>query len=71
MVNRTQKDFALQKNDPQDTSPAIHHSRSSARSRSQENIHNDDVIISLADAYENKRARQVNEWERRQVVNTF
>ncbi len=31
---------------------------------------NDDVIISLSDAYENKRARQVFEWEkvRRQNV---
>lgn len=25
---------------------------------------NDDLIISLSDAYENKRARQVFEWER-------
>lgn len=25
---------------------------------------NDDLIVSLADAYENKRARQVFEWER-------
>ena len=25
---------------------------------------NDDLIVSLADAYENKRARQVVEWER-------
>lgn len=24
----------------------------------------DDVIVSLADAYENKRARQVTEWEK-------
>ena len=28
---------------------------------------NDDVIGSLSDAYENKRARQVSEWERRFV----
>ncbi len=28
------------------------------------NKFNDDLIISLADAYENKRARQVFEWER-------
>jgi len=26
----------------------------------------DDVILSLANAYENKRARQVTEWERAQ-----
>lgn len=27
----------------------------------------DDVILSLSNAYENKRARQVTEWERAQV----
>jgi hypothetical protein len=29
-----------------------------------ENLPNDDLIVSLSDAYENKRARQVFEWER-------
>lgn len=35
-----------------------------------DNLSNDDVIVSLVDAYENKRARQVFEWEkvRRQNV---
>jgi hypothetical protein len=28
----------------------------------------DDIILSLANAYENKRARQVNEWERVQTT---
>jgi len=28
----------------------------------------DDVIVSLADAHENKRARQVTEWERAQPL---
>jgi hypothetical protein len=28
----------------------------------------DDIILSLANAYENKRARQVSEWERVQVT---
>ena len=39
-------------------------------SRSKDNNVNDDLIVSLADAYENKRARQVVEWEkvRRQNV---
>ncbi len=39
-------------------------------SKQTENSINDDVIASLADAYENKRARQVFEWEkvRRQNV---
>ena len=29
---------------------------------------NDDIIMSLANAYENKRARQVTEWERVQTT---
>ena len=39
-------------------------------SKQRENSANDDLIVSLSDAYENKRARQVFEWEkvRRQNV---
>jgi hypothetical protein len=39
-------------------------------SKQTENSTNDDVIVSLSDAYENQRARQVFEWEkvRRQNV---
>ena len=33
-------------------------------SKQNENSINDDVIVSLVDAYENKRARQVFEWEK-------
>lgn len=39
---------------------------SSGRSRSKGHMVNDDIIVSLSDAYENRRARQVTEWERRQ-----
>jgi hypothetical protein len=41
-----------------------------AKNKSRENSTNDDLIVSLSDAYENKRARQVFEWEkaRRQNV---
>lgn len=31
--------------------------------KSKDNSTNDDLIVSLQDAYENKRARQVFEWE--------
>lgn len=31
--------------------------------KSKDNVTSDDLIISLQDAYENKRARQVFEWE--------
>ena len=30
--------------------------------------HDDDIILSLSNAYENKRARQVTEWERVQAT---
>ncbi len=33
-------------------------------SQQKNNLSNDDLIVSLADAHENKRARQVFEWER-------
>jgi hypothetical protein len=33
-------------------------------SKSKDNQSSDDLIVSLSDAYENKRARQVVEWER-------
>ncbi|HXH70999.1 MAG TPA: hypothetical protein VNI60_11775 [Pyrinomonadaceae bacterium] len=33
-------------------------------SKTKENYSNDDLIVSLADAYENQRARQVVEWEK-------
>lgn len=42
----------------------------SSRKAQKDNLINDEVIVSLSDAYENKRARQVTEWERlrRQAV---
>ncbi len=45
-------------------------STSSRRYSSLETVVNDDLIMSLANAYENVRARQVTEWEwmRRQTV---
>jgi hypothetical protein len=33
-------------------------------SKLKENQSSDDLVVSLSDAYENKRARQVVEWER-------
>lgn len=36
------------------------------RQRNIENLTSDDLIVTLADAYENRRARQVGEWESRQ-----
>jgi hypothetical protein len=38
---------------------------------SSRNINDDDVIASLANARENRRARQVNEWEHLGVKSMF
>ena len=40
-------------------------------SKSKETKLNDDLIVSLADAYENQRARQVLEWERVRRQNVY
>lgn len=40
-------------------------------SKSKESKPNDDLIVSLADAYENQRARQVVEWERVRRQNVY
>ena len=71
MVNRNDRRVAseLDKRDAAQitkpiTSPAIF----SGRSQSKDSFTNDDVIVSLADAYENRRERQVTEWEKRQHV---
>ena len=37
-------------------------------SRSDQSTRPDDVILSLSNAYENNRARQVTEWERTQIA---
>ncbi|HSK74101.1 MAG TPA: hypothetical protein VK892_20545 [Pyrinomonadaceae bacterium] len=39
--------------------------------KSKENPFQDDLIVSLQDAYENKRARQVFEWERTRRRNFY
>jgi len=46
----------------------LRETRSSGRPRSKENFVNDELIVSLADAYENRRAQQVGQWEKRQHV---
>lgn len=70
MVKRidTHRAPELDRVNAQDTSAVINRTLSSDRSRSKDNRLNDDLIVSLADAYENRRARQVTEWEKRQHV---
>lgn len=72
MVNQTNINVARNNensNEQENAFPSFASKRlSSRKSRSKENPLNDDLILSLSDAYENKRARQVTEWERRQNV---
>jgi hypothetical protein len=75
MVKRTNKTLpgAIDKRNENETLAAIEGTSkllSKRISKSKDNNLNDDLIVSLADAYENKRARQVVEWEkiRRQNV---
>ena len=58
----------LDKLNVQDAAAIISHALSSGSSRTKDGFFNDDLIVSLSDAYENRRARQVTEWERRQHV---
>jgi hypothetical protein len=63
MVNRkntTARNIDKPRENERSNQPLSTQQRSSKRERSL----NDDVIMSLSNAYENQRARQVTEWER-------
>jgi hypothetical protein len=69
MVNRinTNAGGELDKSGKQDTAAAINYfpeRRTSRRLQTQDISGFDDLIVSLANTYENRRARQVVEWER-------
>lgn len=64
MVNRSDKNIARKYNLSDETVTSAPHSFSSRQPKLTKSSVNDDLIVSLAGAYENKRARQVNEWER-------
>ncbi|MDQ6787964.1 MAG: hypothetical protein M3033_14255 [Acidobacteriota bacterium] len=69
MVNQANKNIASQidKLNENETLAVVNYISqllSKRISRQKENSVGDDLIGSLADAYENKRARQVVEWER-------
>ena len=75
MVNRISTNVVreidkLNDNDSQAVLSYISELLSSRNSQFKDNPINDDLILSLSDAYENQRARQVTEWEklRRQNV---
>jgi len=69
MVKRTSQNIAseidkLNDNDAIAVVNYISQLLSKRISLSKESKTNDDLIVSLSDAYENQRARQVIEWER-------
>ena len=67
MVNRINADVAreIEKLNESDTVTTHNYSSDLSLSRrSIDNSTNDDVIASLANTHENRRARQVTEWER-------
>ena len=69
MVNRKNRNVAseidkLNENETLEVLDYISELLSTRRPKSKEIQPNDDLIVSLSDAYENKRARQVFEWER-------
>jgi hypothetical protein len=67
MVKRDDRGVAAER-DKKHTATVVNPAILSGRSQSKDSLTNDDVIVSLADAYENRRAQQVNEWEKRQHV---
>jgi len=67
MVDQTKKDSVSKHGRSHEQNHSLaNRTPSSGRSQIQDVNINDDLIVSLADAYENRRARQVNEWEGRQ-----
>ena len=69
MVNQTNTNVAseINKLNEKETSAVLDYISTLLTKRisksKENNILNDDLIVSLSDAYENKRARQVIEWE--------
>lgn len=75
MVNRKNRNVAseinkLNENETLEVLDYISELLSTRKPKSKEIQPNDDLIVSLSDAYENKRARQVFEWERVRRQNT-
>ena len=69
MVKQTNQNIAseLNKLNESETSAVVNYISqllSTRISKQRESSTNDDLILSLSDAYENKRARQVFEWEK-------
>jgi len=68
MVERTRKNVPGNAGKTKDTSAPA---KLLSLSRSLSPEKNDDLIVSLADRYENRRAQQVREWERLYGQNVY
>jgi diketogulonate reductase-like aldo/keto reductase len=66
MVNRTNRINAreIDKLNDKDTAILGYQPLPSQKIQLKDNLYNDDLIASLSNAYENRRAQQVVEWER-------
>jgi hypothetical protein len=64
MVNRKNTNAARDIDKPHENERSNQPLSAQKRSSKRERLLNDDLILSLANAYENQRARQVSEWER-------
>jgi hypothetical protein len=66
MANRTNHNIAREivKLNEIDTSIHAYQPNASSKNQLRDSFLNDDLIASLSNAYENRRARQVVEWER-------
>ena len=69
MANRTRNHAVGETRTEPSITNSPHTLLSSSKTRSPERT--DDVIGSLTDAYENRRARQVGEWERLYGQNVY
>lgn len=71
MVNRTAKkrDGELDKLTRQDAAAAVNFISENLSSTRSQPKHIDDLIVSLSNAHENRRARQVTEWEQMRQYN--
>lgn len=63
MVKRTRTSIAREIDKPK----SVH--ASAVRSNQKEKLSADELIVTLSDAHENRRARQVHEWESVQPMN--
>ena len=66
MVNRTNHNIVreIDKLNEKDTSVLTYQPLASSKNQSRDTFFSDDLIATLSNAYENRRARQVVEWER-------